>query len=87
MSVTRAYAEAFFEAMMTRDPQQIAPYVADDAEWLIVGPIELFPYCGQHLGKEAVLGAYGRMGPAPKSRNLPATMRSRTAKAPPRCRA
>jgi ketosteroid isomerase-like protein len=66
MSVTRAYAEAFFDAMMTRDPQQIAPYVADDAEWLIVGPIELFLYCGQHLGKEAVLGAYGRMGTSTK---------------------
>jgi hypothetical protein len=43
MSVTRAYAEAFFDAMMTRDLEQIAPYVADDAEWPIVGPIELFP--------------------------------------------
>src|SRR5258708_35997949 len=62
MSVTRAYAEAFFDAMMTRDPQQIAPYVADDAEWLIVGPIELFPYCGQHIGKEAGLAAYGKIG-------------------------
>jgi hypothetical protein len=66
MSVTCAYAEAFFDTMMTRDPQQIAPYVADDAEWLIVGPIELLPYCGQHLGKEAVLGAYGRMGTSTK---------------------
>lgn len=62
MSIDRAYAEAFFDAMMTRDPGQIAGYVADDAEWLIVGPIEIFPYCGQHLGKDAVLGAYGRMG-------------------------
>src|SRR5580765_1949105 len=61
MSITRAYADAFFDAMMTRDPEQIAPYVADDADWLIVGPIELFPYCGQHFGKDAVLKAYGRM--------------------------
>jgi ketosteroid isomerase-like protein len=33
----------------------------DDADWLIVGPIELFAYCGQHFGKDAVLAAYGRM--------------------------
>ena len=46
---------------MTRDPELIAPYIADDADWLIVGPIELFPYCGQHVGKEAVLAAYGRI--------------------------
>jgi ketosteroid isomerase-like protein len=66
MSITRAFAEEFFDAMMTRDPAQIARYIADDAEWLIVGPIELFPYCGQHLGKEAVLGAYGRMSASAK---------------------
>ena len=66
MSITRAYAEEFFDAMMTRDPAQIARYIADDAEWLIVGPIELFPYCGQHLGKDAVLDAYGRMSASAK---------------------
>jgi ketosteroid isomerase-like protein len=66
MSITCAYAEEFFDAMMTRDPVQIARYVADDAEWLIVGPIELFPYCGQHLGKDAVLDAYGRMSASAK---------------------
>ena len=66
MSITRAYAEEFFDAMMTRDPAQIARYIADDAEWLIVGPIELFPYCGQHLGKDAVLDAYGRMSASVK---------------------
>ena len=64
MSITRAYADAFFDAMMTRDPLQIARYVDDDAEWLIVGPIELFPYCGQHLGKDAVVAAYSRMSEA-----------------------
>jgi ketosteroid isomerase-like protein len=43
------------------EPARIAPFVADDADWLIVGPIELFSYCGQHFGKNAVLEAYGRM--------------------------
>lgn len=60
--ITRDYAESFFSALSTRDPQRIAPFVPQDAEWLIVGPIELFPYCGQHLGREAVLAAYARMG-------------------------
>lgn len=61
MSITREYAEAFFDALMTRNPARIEPYVADDADWLIVGPIELFRYCGQHYGKAAVLQAYGWM--------------------------
>ena len=61
MSITREFAESFFNALSSREPDRIAPFVADDADWLIVGPIELFPYCGQHLGKEAVLQAYGRL--------------------------
>ena len=65
--ITREYAESFFTALTTRDPQQIAPFVPDDAEWLIVGPIELFPYCGQHIGKAAVLDAYRRMGACNKT--------------------
>lgn len=63
--ITREFAESFFSALSTRDPATIAPFVADDAEWLIVGPIELFPYCGHHLGKDAVLAAYARI----KARN------------------
>ena len=59
--ITRDYAESFFKALGTRDPEKIAPFVADEAEWLIVGPIELFPYCGQHLGQAAVLAAYARI--------------------------
>ena len=60
MSITPEYADAFFTAIASRDPALIAPFVADDAEWLIVGPLELFPACGQHLGKDAVLAAYQR---------------------------
>ena len=61
MPVARDFAEAFFSALGTRDPAQIEPFVADDADWLIIGPIELFPFCGQHFGKETVLAAYERM--------------------------
>jgi ketosteroid isomerase-like protein len=64
MSVSREFAEAFFNALSSREPDRIAPFVADDADWLIVGPIELFPYCGQHFGKDAVLAAYGRLAQA-----------------------
>jgi ketosteroid isomerase-like protein len=68
MNITPEFAEQFFAALASRDPVRIAPFVADDAEWLIVGPIELFPYCGQHLGKEAVLDAYTQMGERTQTR-------------------
>jgi ketosteroid isomerase-like protein len=64
MSITREFAESFFNALSSRDPARIAPFIADDADWLIVGPIELFPYAGQHFGKDAVLQAYGRLAQA-----------------------
>jgi len=60
MVITPEHADSFFTALASRDPALIAPFVADDAEWLIVGPLELFPSCGQHLGKDAVLAAYQR---------------------------
>jgi len=60
-AITREFAATFFAALACRDPEKIAPFVADEAEWLMVGPIELFPYCGQHLGKAAVLAAYARI--------------------------
>jgi ketosteroid isomerase-like protein len=63
-AITRAFASSFFDALSSREPARIAPFVADDADWLIVGPIELFPYCGQHYGKDAVLAAYRRMAQA-----------------------
>jgi ketosteroid isomerase-like protein len=63
-AITHKFAASFFDALSSREPARIAPFVANDADWLIVGPIELFPYCGQHYGKEAVLAAYGRMAQA-----------------------
>jgi len=60
-AITHEFAKFFFNALSSRDPARIAPFVADDADWLIVGPIELFPYCGQHIGRDAVLAAYDRM--------------------------
>ena len=60
-AITHEYAESFFDALSSRQPARIAPFFADDADWVIVGPIELFPYCGQYFGRQAVLEAYGRM--------------------------
>jgi|ERR1700674_644248 len=59
--VARSRVEDFFAALATRDPQLIGPFLAHDVDWLIVGPVELFPFCGQHVGKDAVLAVYERM--------------------------
>ena len=73
-AITREFAESFFNALSSREPARIAPFVADDADWLIVGPIELFPYCGQHYGKEAVLAGLWPHGAGQHHRALRARL-------------
>lgn len=57
-TTSRARVEAYLQALATRDPDRIAPFLAADVDWLLTGPIETFPYCGQRSGREAVLDVY-----------------------------
>ncbi len=57
-TTSRDRIATFLEALASRDPDRIGSFLADDIDWLLTGPIELFPYCGQRLGKEAVIEAY-----------------------------
>jgi len=61
-TVSRDRAAAFYNALATRDPDRIAPFLDDDVDWLLVGPVELFAYCGQHVGKAAVLDVFHQIG-------------------------
>jgi ketosteroid isomerase-like protein len=60
--ISRDRVEAYLDALASRDPDRIGPFLADDIDWLLTGPTEAFPYCGQRLGKEAVLDAYRLLG-------------------------
>src|SRR5262245_34486418 len=66
MSATssRALVSAFYDALITRDAQRIVSFVADDVDWLMYGPVDLFPFCGQHRGKAAVFDVFARQIPA-----------------------
>lgn len=57
-ATSRDRIDSFLETLATRDPESIGSFLADDIDWLLTGPIELFPYCGQRIGKEAVVDAY-----------------------------
>jgi ketosteroid isomerase-like protein len=59
--ISRDRAAAFYDALATRDPDRIAPFLDDDVDWLLVGPVELFAFCGQHIGKAAVLDVFRRI--------------------------
>ncbi|MBI4275399.1 MAG: nuclear transport factor 2 family protein [Rhizobiales bacterium] len=56
--VAPSVVQAFYLAYVSRDPARIAPFLADDAEWLIAGPVDIFPFCGYRRGKDAVMALF-----------------------------
>src|SRR4051794_6130994 len=54
-SVPRTLVEEFYRAYATRDTAKIAPFIHDDVEWTIGGPVDFLPFCGTHRGRADVL--------------------------------
>jgi ketosteroid isomerase-like protein len=48
---------------VTRDSKRIEPLLDDDVEWMISGPVDVLPFCGQRRGKVAVLEIFDRLVP------------------------
>ena len=63
-SVPRTVLEEFYRAYAARDVRRVAEFLDDAVEWTISGPVELLPFCGTHVGKQAVLDLIGRQVPA-----------------------
>jgi ketosteroid isomerase-like protein len=54
----RGFVHAFCDAMTARDAGRIAPFLDDDIEWTVFGPVDLFPFFGHRRGKIAVLAMF-----------------------------
>ncbi len=54
-ALTREFVEEFYRARLSRDPARIEPFLDDNVDWLITGPVELLQFCGQRRGKAEVL--------------------------------
>ena len=54
----RGFVRAFCDAFLTHDSEQVALWLDDDVDWIVFGPIDLFPFFGQRTGKAAVLAMY-----------------------------
>ena len=63
-AVSRDIVDAFNDAYARRDVAALAPLLDDNARWLINGPVDLLPFCGERRGKQAVLDMVGRVVPA-----------------------
>lgn len=62
--VSRAAVQAFYEALASRDPLRLASHLADDVEWYMAGPVDIFAFCGYRRGKAAVFDYMGRLVPS-----------------------
>ena len=40
-ALTREHVESFRRARLSRDPRQIEPFLDDNVDWLLTGPVEL----------------------------------------------
>ena len=63
-SVPRSVVDAFYKAYATRDADKIAPFIHDDIEWTISGPVDFLPFCGTYRGKSSVLDMIEHKVPA-----------------------
>ena len=58
----RGLSRAFCDALALREPQRLAPFLDDDVDWMVFGPIDLFPCLGRKRGKAAVLAMCEELG-------------------------
>ncbi len=60
-SETRAAISSLFDIIQQRDFTRFATLIHDDVDWIIHGPIEVFPFAGLRRGRPAVLQALAAM--------------------------
>lgn len=57
VEILRGFSRALCDALATHDTQPIEPFLHPDVEWMMYGPVDLFPFMGQRKGKDTVLAA------------------------------
>jgi len=57
----RPIVEAFYQATAARDVETALSFLADDVDWLVQGPIDVFAFFGQRYGKAAVRDGYAEI--------------------------
>jgi ketosteroid isomerase-like protein len=63
MAITREFVLEFLRMRQTCDPARLESYLDDDVDWLISGPVDILPHCGQRRGKAAVIDTVCRIAP------------------------
>jgi ketosteroid isomerase-like protein len=58
----RPIVEAFYRASAERDVALAMSLIADEVDWLVQGPVDVFAFFGQRHGKAAVEEGYHELG-------------------------
>jgi ketosteroid isomerase-like protein len=61
--ITREWIDAFYEVYASRQVDRLASLIHDDVRWVISGPIDVMPFCGERHGKQAVLDMVAHVAP------------------------
>jgi ketosteroid isomerase-like protein len=56
---TRTIVDELYAAYSRRDFDRVAALIHDDVDWIIYGPVNVFPFAGHRRGRTAVLEALG----------------------------
>ncbi len=54
---TRDSVTELYDAYARRDFDRVADIIDEDVDWIIYGPVQVFPFAGQRRGRKAVLEA------------------------------
>jgi ketosteroid isomerase-like protein len=55
--LTHAIVDTLYDAYERRDFEHFAAMIHDDIDWVIYGPVSVFPFVGPRHGRQAVLEA------------------------------
>ena len=58
----RTLAEEFYRASAERDIECALSFIDENVDWLVQGPVDVFPFLGQRHGREAVREGYREIG-------------------------
>lgn len=61
-SATRASVNALYKAYREGNSEQVSALIHDDIDWMIHGPVQVFPFEGPRRGKAAVLEVLAAIG-------------------------
>jgi ketosteroid isomerase-like protein len=60
-NLMRGFVRAFCDALLSHDSKKLSEMLDDDVDWIIFGPVDLFPFFGQRRGKAAVLAMFAEL--------------------------